>query len=77
MTLKRGILLIVSLYSMSFHGMTAFSQLIIGERLVLNVPVWVEPMVLIVFVASWAKLWEDIGATDERTRQKEPSHDNQ
>lgn len=70
MTFKRGMLLIVSLYSMSFYGITAFSQVIIGERLVLNAPVWVEPLILIVFMASWAKLWEDIGASDERNRKQ-------
>lgn len=72
MSIKRGLLIIFSLYSLAFIAIPAFMPLLGGEPITFRSP-WFQPISLFVFVAAWALLWQDLGAVDERHRQRSPA----
>lgn len=76
MSIRRGLMLLISVYSLAILCIPTLVPLITEGALEVRLPLWVHPATLMVFALSWAQLWEDYGAAAERNRQKEASHDN-
>lgn len=71
MSVKRGLLMVASLYSLAFIAIPVGLPLLSmsGEPIAFR-SLWFQPISLFVFVAAWAMLWEDLGAADERHRKQ-------
>ena len=75
MSIRRGLMLLISVYSLAILYIPTLVPLITEGALEVRLPLWVYPTTLAVFALSWAQLWEDYGAAAERNRQKEKGHD--
>lgn len=76
MSFHRGLMLVVSLYAGAFLGIPAMLPLISDAPAPLGMPAWLSPVCLAIFMMAWAKLWEDIGASDERRRREQQGGDH-
>lgn len=65
---KRGALAILSLYSLAFVSIPLVLTLL-GDGAVNFPSPWFHVVSLIVFIVSWAGLWEDMGAVAERDKE--------